>query len=276
MHTLYDQAVALFAEAESIAAAQGDEDVRLAAIGLTARAHYAKALWQMLDGGAPANPLISVAAADAAASQFLSLAPDDWRFQFEFSSTTTANVAASWINQRNEMVVGAAYAQADASGKKICSPHNTACPDDGILYEDPIDGVPDPALRRYVYEFIAGVQFASQTVIGAREMHLMLAESALQQGDAAGFATHINHVRAMEDLTPYDANVHAIAPQDLLIHTRLVNLFLQPMRRLGDLYRFGIAVPDWVASSEAATAPGTVFPISDEERLSNCYFNGTC
>ncbi|MGH7443620.1 MAG: RagB/SusD family nutrient uptake outer membrane protein, partial [Longimicrobiales bacterium] len=67
-----------------------------------------------------------------------------------------------------------------------------------------------------------------------------------------------------------------IAPRDMLIHSRLVNLFQQPMRRLADIYRFDIPVAEWLESSEAATAPGTVFPISDEERLANCYFNGTC
>ncbi|MGH7444697.1 MAG: hypothetical protein ACREKM_07465, partial [Longimicrobiales bacterium] len=278
MHTLYDQAVARFAEAESIAGQAGDQDLRLAAIGLTARAHYAKALWQMLNaGGIPADPLISVAAADAAASQVLQLAPaPDWRFIFTFSSTTTANVAGSWINQRNEMIVSAAYAQADASGKKICSPFNEDCTEDGITYEDPIDAIPDPALKRFVFEFIEGVQFAPQTVIGVREMRLILAESALQQGDTPGFVAQINAVRALEALTPYDPGTHPITTRDMLIHTRLVNLFLQPMRRLGDLYRFDITVPEWLESSEAATQPGTVFPISDQERLANCYFNGSC
>src|SRR5690606_41713910 len=74
----------------------------------------------------------------------------------------------------------------------------------------------------------------------------------------------------------YDPDVHAITPRDMLIHTRLVNLFLQPMRRLADMYRFVIPSPTWVESSEAATQPGTVFPISYEERLVNCYFYGTC
>jgi len=277
MHTLYDQAIALFAEAESIASAAGNTNVRLAAIALTARAHYAKALWQMLNaGGTPAQPLISVAAADAAASQLIALAPADWRYEFSFSPTTTTNVAAAWINDRNEMIVGATYAQPDASGKKICSPYNPACTDDGILYQDPIDGIPDPALKRIVYDFIEDIQYSSQTVIGVREMRLILAESALQQGDTDGFVTQINEVRALEGLTDYDPDVHAITPRDMLIHTRLVNLFLQPMRRLADMYRFGIPSPTWVESSEAATQPGTVFPISDEERLANCYFNGTC
>ncbi|MHB1169155.1 MAG: hypothetical protein ACYC28_07725 [Longimicrobiales bacterium] len=277
MHTLYDDAIALFAEAEGIANAAGNTDLRLAAIALTARAHYAKALWQMFSGGTtPAQPLISVAAADAAATQLLSLAPADWRYTFQFSATTTPNIAASWINDRNEMVVGAAYAQRDASGKKICSPFNDACTTDGILYEDPIDGIPDPALTRYVYEFIEGIEYSPQTVVSAREMRLILAESALQQGVTDDFTAQINEVRGLEGLTDYDPNTHAITPRDMLIHTRFVNLFLQPMRRLADLYRFDIASPTWVESSEAATSPGTVFPISDEERLANCYINGSC
>src|SRR5690606_15190970 len=114
---------------------------------------------------------------------------------------------------------------------------------DGILYQDPIDGIPDPALKRIVYDFIEDIQYSSQTVIGVREMRLILAESALQQGDTDGFVTQINEVRALEGLTDYDPDVHAITPRDMLIHTRLVNLFLQPMRRLADMYRFGIPSP---------------------------------
>src|SRR5690606_24767105 len=109
------------------------------------------------------------------------------------------------------------------SGKKICSPFNDACTDDGILYEDPIDGVPDPALTRYVYEFIEGIEYSPQTVIGAREMRLILAESALQQGLTDDFTTQINEVRALEGLTDYDPGTHAITPRDMLIHTRFVN-----------------------------------------------------
>ncbi len=278
MHTLYADAIARFAQTEAIANAAGDQDLRLAAIALTARAHYAEALWHLLAGGTtPANPLISVAAADAAATQLIQLAPPDWRFLFEFSSTTTANVAGSWINDRNELIVGALYGLPDASAKKICSPFNSGCDQEGIVYNDPIDNVPDPALRRFVYEFIEGVEYPPQTVIGVREMRLILAESALQQGDTPGFVSQINALRALESgLSDYDPNVHAITPEDMLIHTRLVNLFQQPMRRLADLYRFDIQVAEWLSASEAATAPGTVFPISDEERLANCYFNGTC
>ena len=278
MHTLYDLALERFAETEAVAETAGNTELRLAAIALTARAHYAKALWQMLNGGAiPADPLISVAAADAAARELLQLAPADWRFVFEFSSTTTDNVAGSWINQRNELVLGSPYGLKDASAKKICSPFNSACPQDGIIYEDPIDQIPDPALRGVVYEFIEGVQFAPQTVIGAREMRLILAESALAQGDDGEFVAQINALRALEpELTAYDPATDAITPRDLLIHSRLVNLFQQPMRRLADLYRFGIDVEEWLPSSEAAAAPGTVFPISDEERLANCHFNGSC
>lgn len=278
MHTLYDQAIARFAQTEQIAAAADEADLQLAAIALTARAHYAKALWQMLNAGAiPGDPLISVAAADEAANRVIQMAPADWRFLFEFSATTTANVAGAWINDRNELIVGALYGLPDESAKKICSPFNDGCTDEGIVYNDPIDDVPDPALRRYVYEFIEGIEYPPQTVIGVREMMLILAESALQQGDTPTFVDRINDVRALESgLTPYDPGTHAIAPRDMLIHTRLVNLFLQPMRRLADIYRFDIPVAEWLDSSEAATAPGTVFPISDEERLANCYFNGTC
>jgi hypothetical protein len=35
-------------------------------------------------------------------------------------------------------------------------------------------------------------------------------------------------------------------------------------------------VQQWLPSADAASSPGTLFPIGEEERLANCYFNGTC
>ena len=65
-------------------------------------------------------------------------------------------------------------------------------------------------------------------------MHLILAENSLANGDNAGFTTHINHIRAMDGLTEYSGQIDA---QEMLLHTRRVNLFLQG-RRLSDHYRF--------------------------------------
>lgn len=274
---LFDQAVSRFTAAEEIAAAASQADIRFAAAALRARALWAKALREKLAGGAPADPLIAVPAADEAARQAIAIAPDpDARFAFTFSATTTTNDNAAWINQRNESAFGRKYTKWDPSAKKICSPFNSACREEGILYEDPITGEPDPAFRKFVYEFIEGVQFAPQTVIGVREMRLILAESALASGNQAEFLTQINALRALDGLPPYDPATHAITPRDLLIHSRFGSLVLQPMRRLADLYRFGIGVEQWLPASDAASKPGTRFPIGEEERLANCYFNGSC
>lgn len=268
MHELYGTAIERFGQTAAIAQARGRTELHATALALTARAHYARALWQMLNSGTtPADPLLDVAAANTAAEQALAIAPtDDWRYAFTFSSTTTANVAGSWINQRNELIVGGLYAEAGPSGKTIAA----------VTYEDPLTGEVDAALSGVIEEFIDGVQYAPQTVIGTRELHLILAEAALANNDMPEFTARINAVRALESMTPYDPATAPITPLQMLIHTRLTNLFQQPMRRLADLYRFDIAVDEWDPSSEAATQPGTVFPISDEERLANCHFNGSC
>lgn len=65
-------------------------------------------------------------------------------------------------------------------------------------------------------------------------MHLIIAENALANGDEATFAAHINKIRALDGLTEYTDQIDA---QDLLEHSRRVNLFLQG-RRISDHYRF--------------------------------------
>lgn len=279
MGQVYDTALGRFNEAIEVARSIEDADLELRATAMLARAHWAKALWGKLNppGSVPAEPLIDDAAANEAARAALAMVPEpDWKFQFQYSSSTVGNVAASWFNSRLEMVVGHVYARIDESGKKICSPFNPQCPEDGIILEDPIDSIPDPALKGIVYGFIEGYVYPPITIVSARELHLILAEAALEQGDIGTFAEQINVVRALNGLTPYDPAVHDITPLELLIHERRVNLFLQAQRRLADLYRFGIEVAEWAEDSDARNAPGTVFPIGEEERLSNCYILGTC
>jgi hypothetical protein len=56
----------------------------------------------------------------------------------------------------------------------------------------------------------------------------------------------------------------------MLTHERRVILFLQG-RRMMDHYRFGPSTypVDWLVSATAVTAPGTLFPITLTECLSN-------
>ena len=108
-------------------------------------------------------------------------------------------------------------------------------------------------------------------------MYLILAESRLAQNDSVGAATYINNIRALDPgLTPYNP-LNAAQPRALAMyqHERRVNLFLQG-RRLADHYRFGVPADKWPPNAEARLQPGTVFPITNTERLANCYINGTC
>ncbi|HET9684224.1 MAG TPA: RagB/SusD family nutrient uptake outer membrane protein, partial [Gemmatimonadaceae bacterium] len=100
---------------------------------------------------------------------------------------------------------------------------------------------------------------------GSRDMLLILAENALANGDTAGFTTYINRLRAFNGLTPYSGQVDA---KSLLIYERRVNLYLQG-RRLTDMYRFGLKSPYWTTDSNAATCPGSYFPITITERQTN-------
>jgi hypothetical protein len=103
-------------------------------------------------------------------------------------------------------------------------------------------------------------------------MHLILAEAALARGSTAEFTTHINHVRALDALTPYSGQIPEL---DMLKHARRVSLFRQG-RRLIDQYRFREPSADWLDTSDAAKAPGTLFPIAYVEQLSNCHIRGGC
>lgn len=272
MHTLYDIALERLGAARAVAEAEDDAALVLTTTALEARAHWAKALWQKLNpkGAVPADPLIDDANANAAAEAVLAAtsADPDWKFRFAYSAATIANTAGAWFNDRQEMVVGAAYGTPDESGKRLGQ----------LTLLDPVDAVPDPALAAIIDEFVAGHEYPPVTVVGVREMHLILAEAALANDDTDAAVDHMNHVRALtEGLTPYDPAIHtSVTPLGMLRHLRRVNLFLQVQRRLGDLYRFDIVVGDWIPGSEALESPGTFFPIGEEERLSNCYIVGTC
>ena len=109
---------------------------------------------------------------------------------------------------------------------------------------------------------------------GARPAAALLreAEAALARGDNAEFATRINTLRTPSNLPAYSGQIPAI---EMLKHERRVNLFTQ-MRRLHDMYRFGIVDSRWVPNAHARTAPGTLFPIGFREQISNCYITQTC
>lgn len=286
MAQVYDTAIAYTTRGIAIAQAIGDPTVELNLTAMRARARHAKGVWLKLNpfnAATLANPLVNDPAAVADANAALALAPSpDWKFQFGYSSATISTGIGFEVNQRLESRFGDLYVVPTVDGKRVLGCDSTiGCQ---IRLNDPIDGVPDPVLRRTITDFVTGVQYGSLTVVSTREMYLILAEARLAQNDSVGAAAFLNSIRMLNQkaaadttkLTPYDA-LNATHPRALAMyqHERRVNLFLQG-RRLADHYRFGVPADKWPLNAEARLQPGTVFPITNTERLANCYINGTC
>lgn len=268
MQSVYDIAMERFMAAEAEAASRGASDLVLAAKAFQARTAWAKALWPKLNppGSAPADPLVNNSQANALAAEVVgSLSGDeaDWSYDYLYSSGTLENSMAGWVNSRQEFAFSPLWVQLDAAGRKVVA----------VTYQDPVDGVTDPALEESITSFIDGYVYSPLTILSAREMHLILAEAALASGDESGAITHINHVRALKGSSEWDGTGPSVL--DMLKHERLVNLFLQPTRRLWDLYRFDVEAPNWAPGSDA-TRNGQVFIIGQDEVVSNCYILGTC
>lgn len=269
MIALYDTAIEYATSGLDVARSIGSADLEAALLAARARAHFSRAVWQTLNpaGTTPADPLVSVAAADADASAALGIVQPDWKLQFQYGPTTIGNQLGSWINSRQEFRVDTIYGVPTSSGTRV----------EAVALLDPIDNVPDPALQAAMTELglLSGTTelYPPFTVVSARELHLILAESALARGSTIEFTGHVNAVRALDGLTPWAGQIPAV---DMLVHERAVNLFLQG-RRLADMYRFGIQDARWLSSSDAVVAPGTFFPIADMELKSNCHLQqGGC
>lgn len=268
MVMLYDTAVARLTRGLEIARSIDDANLEAATLAMRARAHFSRAVWEKLNPPGPvsAEPLVASAEAAADAAAALALVSPDWKYRFTYGPTTVGSQLGSWINSRQEFRVDTLYGVPNTAGNRITA----------VALEDPIDGAPDAALAAALTEFGA---FSSTTelyppftVVSARELHLIAAEVALAGGDDLEASAHINAVRALDGRTAFSGQVPI---RDLLVHERRVNLFLQG-RRLADMYRFGIVDARWHATSDAASAPGTFFPIADDEVKSNCYLAGTC
>lgn len=264
MQQLYDQAITNLNEALSIAEAAGNTELRAQIVAQRARTRHARAVWGLVipNNQVPANPLVNDAGAVADAQAALGLVGNDWEFQVTYSAGTVTNNWGAWVNERLELRVSNPYVIATTDDKQVAS----------IRLEDPIDGVPDPALASIVMEAVEARNFPPVTVVSARELRLILAEAALAAGDDAGFAAQINAVRALDGLTAYAGQMDA---QALLRHMRRTNLF-NTGRRLMDHYRFGEPSEQWSTSGRAYTTPGSLFPITSIELRSNCHLLGTC
>ena len=270
MGGLFDTAIQYFTSAITNADAVGDDDTSMAALGMRMRAHHSRAIWGLLNpaGSVPANPLIDDAAANSDAAALIAAAGPDWRYDHTFVDGQLESNFGVWVNSRQEMQVGESYARTVAGDLTTI---------ESWLLEDLIDtGATDPRFLFFAGRFLdAPDGFAATTdtgplaVTSVRLAHLILAEAALAGNPSHDFTTEINAVRALDGMTPFSGQV---ADLDMLIHERRVNLFLQGFR-LHDHYRFGIQSNNWLPNSEAATMPGTMFPITRTEILANPHIN---
>ena len=269
MYTVLDQAVAYLDAAVSGAQALGDAELELRATAVRARAKFSRAVWDKIkptpntgaplveSSGAVSDALAAIAQAGGVTA--------DWDYDFHYSASTVGNVMASSVNDRKENQIDPALVTLTAQNDV-----------GGIRLHDPIDDVADPALKKRIESFKDGAfdskgsQYSPLTVVSTRVLHLIVAEDALARGDMEAFTTHVNHVRAMDGLTPFSGQ---IAAMDMLQHERRVNATFMGLR-LADMYRFGIVDPRWQPNGDTRTAPGTLLPITLVEVRANCYLNG--
>lgn len=260
MGSFYDTAIDYLNKGYAIANGK-DAALALAIRAMRARSSFSRAIWDLV-GQRPiaASRIVSggsayVTNAVGDANGVLGAVPSStWNYRFTFSSATTTPNTGAWVNERQEMRIGATFAVPSAT-----APTWTAS-----FIKDPIDvgtlaKVPNDVQLEWKQRYIP------YTIVSAREMHLILAEAALA-GATTGktFTQHINDLRALDALTPYAAQ---ISNEDMLHYSRKVNLFMQG-RSLSDLYRFRKNSPDWLTGSQG-TQGGWFIPITAIECLSN-------
>ncbi len=262
----FDTAIDYFTKGLTIARATGNKTLELQLLAMRARAHYSKGLWAKLNPTVnTASPLVASADAVTDAKAALALAPSiDWAYQYQFTPTTLENDVGQWLTQRFEIRLSETIAVIDPANAK----RTTA-----IKILDPIDQVASPRATQIMKDFYAQQQFWALTVISARELQLLLAESALAQGNVAEAATALNAIRSADGMTPLSSTASAAQALDVLKYMRRTQLLLMG-RRLADQYRFDEPAPEWLSTSDAATKPGTFFPIGKDEVNANCFING--
>ena len=261
MGSLYDTAIVNLTLGLNIA---GGGELRRNLLAMRARARHARGVWDMI-GRVPVslsnNGLVTVALAAQDAIDALALDGTDWRYQFEFSPTTQSTDFNRGGGGRGNRGFGADYVSESSDPDQP----------DTVALLDPLDGIADPRLERFILQEFQDLFFFNLTVLSARGMRLIVAEDALARGDVVSFASEINAVRALDGLSAWTA-ASPISARDMLIHERRTNLFLQG-RRLNDMYRFGIQSPDWVPGAAAFEVPGTFLPITSTELQVNCHLN---
>ena len=265
MYRVLDGAIERFSSAISGFEEVGARDMAIQARALRARARQSRGIWDAINPAPSGDGLVAASEAGSDARAVLAAVSPDWTFNLTFSSASTDNSMAAWVNDRKENQVDLSIATVDDQNDV-----------NGIALKDPVDGVADPAAVRWLNQWKGGSYldkggiYPPLTLASARLMHLILAENALAGTDSSAFTTHINHIRALDGLTPYSGQ---ISEMEMLRHTRRVNVMLQGLR-LADMYRWGIRDPQWQGVSAASSSPGTMLPISIIEIRANCHLNG--
>jgi hypothetical protein len=262
MGSLYDTAIGYLNKAIALNAG-----LTSALKATKARAEFSKGIWAKNNPVNTATPLVSSASAAALAAEALADLGDDFSVNLVTSASAPETVGAldiaGEVNDRLEMRLSDTYViSTDAKRPDAIGDGNPATT---ISLMDPIDNIADPALYKNVVNFTAPGLYPEYPVVSGREMHLIIAENALANGDTANFTAHINKIRALDGLTPYSGQIDA---QELLEHSRRVNLFLQG-RRISDHYRFASPSEYWIGTSPAINSPGSFLPITISEIQAN-------
>jgi hypothetical protein len=262
MGSLYDTAVSYLDKALALNAGLTD-----ALKATKARAIFSKGVWGKTNPVNTGDPLVNASSAASLAAEALAALGDDFSVNLITSGSAPDTVGgldiAGEVNDRLEMRLSDTYViSSDAKRPDAIGDGNPATT---VSMMDPIDNIADPALYNNVVNFTAPGLYPEYPVVSGREMLLIIAESALASGDNDTFTTNINKLRALDGLTPYSGQIGA---QDLLEHSRRVNLFLQG-RRLSDHYRFASPSEYWISSSPAINSPGSFLPITISEIQSN-------
>ena len=266
MGSLYDTAVSYLDKALALNAGLTD-----ALKATKARAIFSKGVWGKTNPVNTGDPLVNASSAASLAAEALSALGDDFSVNLIASGSAPDTVGgldiAGDVNDRLEMRLSDTYViSSDAKRPDAIGDGNPATT---VSMMDHIDNIADPALYNNVVNFTAPGLYPEYPVVSGREMLLIIAESALASGDNDTFTTNINKLRALDGLTPYSGQIGA---QDLLKHSRRVNLILQG-RRLSDHYRFASPSEDWISSSPAINSPGSFLPITISEIQSNDNIN---
>ncbi|MAP71159.1 MAG: hypothetical protein CMF81_04720 [Candidatus Marinimicrobia bacterium] len=247
MSQMYDEALTLLGKAD----AKADAAWKVRVHGLKARTEHAKAVWGKNNPVNTSAPYVS-AGASTAANALALMETADWKWKMNFSSGTVSNQMSWQINGRLEMDLLDSPTHPEKGG----DPNKT----------DPVTGALDTRVLAEEVIFRSGIgggtDYAPITIVSAREMHLIIAESKLAGGDNAGCLTELNKIRTIDGLGAYTSEDAGAAYQ----HERYANLFIQG-RRLPDMYRFGVTSVMWDAVEKSPA--GSFFPIPIREIRAN-------